>query len=88
MNIEEVSLAEALRSAGQLLGHVHFVDSNRWAAGFGHTEMGPIIKALRDIGYDGYLTAEYWPYAHGPDVLLSHLSASMDAILALGAGDG
>jgi len=61
MNIEEVSLAEALRSAGRFLGHVHFVDSNRWAAGFGHTEMGPIVKALRDIGYEGYLSAEILP---------------------------
>ena len=61
MNIEEVSLAEALRAAGQWIGHVHFADSNRQAIGFGHTPIGPILGALRAIGYQGYLSAEILP---------------------------
>ncbi len=61
MNIEETSLAEALRNAGARLGHVHFADSNRRAIGLGHTDVVPIIKALRDIGYQGYLSAEIFP---------------------------
>ncbi len=58
MNIEEVNVAEAIRQAGADVGHVHFVDSNRSAAGMGHTDFAPIATALRDIGYDGYLSAE------------------------------
>src|SRR5438876_3271981 len=46
MNIEEVSIADSLRAVGRHLGHVHFVDSNRSAIGFGHIEMEPIIRAL------------------------------------------
>lgn len=61
MNIEEGAIAEALRQAGARVGHVHFADSNRRAIGFGHTEVEPIITALRDIGYDGYLSAEILP---------------------------
>ena len=61
MNIEERCVAEALRAAGPLVGHVHFVDSNRQAIGSGHTDMAPIMAALRDIGYDGYLSAEILP---------------------------
>jgi sugar phosphate isomerase/epimerase len=61
MNIEESSMAEAFRTAGSLVGHVHFVDSNRLAVGFGHTDMAPIMAALRDIGYTGYLAAEVLP---------------------------
>lgn len=63
MNIEEVNLAESIRQAGQLIGHVHFVDSNRRAAGYGHTPFAPIGRALRAIGYEGYLSAEAfaWP---------------------------
>jgi sugar phosphate isomerase/epimerase len=61
MNIEETDLAEALVEAGTLVGHVHFADSNRRAIGFGHTAAAPIIKALRGIGYDGYLSAEILP---------------------------
>jgi sugar phosphate isomerase/epimerase len=61
MNIEEPDLATALREAGDLVGHVHFADSNRRAIGFGHTDVGPIIDALREIGYAGYLSAEILP---------------------------
>jgi sugar phosphate isomerase/epimerase len=61
MNIEEVNLADALRAAGPHVGHVHFADSNRRAAGMGHTDFGPIVDALRGIGYNGYLSAEVLP---------------------------
>ncbi len=61
MNIEEIDIAAALREAGSLVGHVHFADSNRQAIGFGHTNIPPIIEALRSIGYAGYLSAEVLP---------------------------
>ncbi len=62
MNIEEVNLADALRAAGRHVGHVHFADSNRRAAGLGHTDFAPVVAALRDIGYAGYLSAEVFAY--------------------------
>jgi sugar phosphate isomerase/epimerase len=61
MNLEEADLADALRDAGSLVGHVHFADSNRRAIGLGHTSVPPIIGALRDIDYTGYLSAEIIP---------------------------
>jgi sugar phosphate isomerase/epimerase len=61
MNIEETNLADAVRVAGPFIGHIHFADSNRKAAGFGHTDFALIIKALNDIGYSGYLSAEVLP---------------------------
>ena len=61
MNIEEASIAAGLRDAGRHIGHVHFVDSNRQAAGRGHMDYAPIAKALHDIGYDGYASAEAFP---------------------------
>ena len=61
MNIEEPDIAAALREAGSMVGHVHFADSNRQAIGFAHTNVAPVIAALRDIGYTGYLSAEILP---------------------------
>ena len=61
MNIEEADPAQALRRAGQRVGHVHFVDSNRQAAGRGHLNFHAIADALRDIGYGGYASAEAFP---------------------------
>jgi sugar phosphate isomerase/epimerase len=61
MNIEEADLRTSLVAAGRYLGHVHFADSNRRAAGMGHTDFAPIVAALREIGYAGYLSAEILP---------------------------
>ena len=62
MNIEEQNIAQSIRLAGPAIGHVHFADSNRRAAGFGHTDFRPIIWALRDVRYNGYLSAEILPW--------------------------
>ncbi len=61
MNIEEASIAAAIVECGPWLGHVHFVDSNRQAAGRGHLDFAPISKALREVGYVGYASAEAFP---------------------------
>jgi sugar phosphate isomerase/epimerase len=76
MNIEEASIEQALINAGTYVGHVHFVDSNRQAAGLGHINYPPIIQALKQINYQGYLSAEALPL---PD---SHTAATktMEAI--------
>ena len=58
MNIEERDMAASIRFAGELVGHVHFADSNRQAPGRGHIDFVPIATALQDIGYKGYLSAE------------------------------
>jgi sugar phosphate isomerase/epimerase len=61
MNIEEISIADAVRATGAHLGHFHIVDSNRRAAGMGHLDYAEIIAALADIGYAGWLSAEILP---------------------------
>ncbi len=58
MNIEEVSIADALRAGGKYIGHFHFADSNRQAVGWGHTEVAPIVAALHEIDYRGYISGE------------------------------
>jgi sugar phosphate isomerase/epimerase len=61
MNIEEPDLAATLRTIAPRLGHVHFADSNREAIGHGHTDPAPVLAALREIRYQGYLSAEILP---------------------------
>ncbi|GAB3958496.1 sugar phosphate isomerase/epimerase [Spirosoma harenae] len=62
MNIEEASIPDSIRSAGSHIGHVHFADSNRHPIGMGHTAMAEVATALADVGYDGYISAEAFPY--------------------------
>lgn len=61
-NIEEIDIAAALRATSTDVGHIHFVDSNRRAAGMGHLDYEPIAAALREINYNGYASAEVLSY--------------------------
>lgn len=61
MNIEEVSISQAVRDAGSRLRYAHVADSNRWAPGLGHVDYPPLLDALRSVGYDGWLSAEVLP---------------------------
>jgi sugar phosphate isomerase/epimerase len=58
MNIEERSIPDAIAAAAGRLVNFHFVDSNRQAPGWGHTDMAGILAALRSIGYDRFLSME------------------------------
>lgn len=58
MNIEEKNPAEAVRRAGDLLGHFHACGSDRGTPGNDHMDWAAIGAALRDIGYDGNVVIE------------------------------
>lgn len=73
--VAKIHLKDFKSAIGNLQGFTMLLEGNvNWA------EVGSAIGA---IGYSGYLTAEYGPYVHAPDTLLSHLSASMDAIIEM-----
>ena len=66
MNIEEKSLPATIKRGGEHVIHVHIADSNRQAAGRGHTDFKAVVNALNSIGYDRYLTMEFLPPAADP----------------------
>jgi sugar phosphate isomerase/epimerase len=66
MNIEEESIAGSIRENAKHVGHLHFADSNRRPAGMGHPDMTDIARALMDVGYNGYASAEALPWPN-PD---------------------
>jgi sugar phosphate isomerase/epimerase len=61
MNIEDGDIYETVVSARDRLGYVHIADSNRWPPGFGHFDFESFFKALYDIGYEGWVSAECLP---------------------------
>ena len=75
MNIEEADLPAAIRLGGSQIGHIHFVDSNRRSVGCGHLAVAPVIAALREIGYQGYLSAEALPYPNSDDAAAQTMRA-------------
>jgi sugar phosphate isomerase/epimerase len=61
MNIEDASIADSLRQAAPCLWHMHVADSNRLSPGKGHFDFSGMIETLKQVGYDGYLSAELLP---------------------------
>jgi sugar phosphate isomerase/epimerase len=61
MNIEDVSIEQGFRQAGEKLWHIHIADSNRHYPGSGHIQYDSIFVALEDMGYHGYVSAEMLP---------------------------
>jgi sugar phosphate isomerase/epimerase len=62
MNIEEYDMADSIRRNSRWIRHVHFADSNRRPIGNGHTEMNLVAEALHEVDYDGYVSAEAFPW--------------------------
>jgi sugar phosphate isomerase/epimerase len=83
MNIEEANSAAALREAGGWVGHVHFADSNRRAIGMGHTDVTPVMAALRELNYGGYLSAEILPLPDSKSAAARTMAAFRRHVLEL-----
>ncbi|MBN2656809.1 MAG: sugar phosphate isomerase/epimerase [Spirochaetales bacterium] len=76
MNIEDPSIEGAFRKHADLVGYVHFADTNRWAPGRGHMDFQSIIGSLKDIGYEGYASVEILPYPE-PDQAASEALSTL-----------
>ncbi|OQB34171.1 MAG: L-ribulose-5-phosphate 3-epimerase UlaE [Candidatus Hydrogenedentes bacterium ADurb.Bin170] len=79
----------------RILGHrvcaVHAKDFRASAGNFdgfvmlmeGDVNWPEVMAALKEIGFDGALTAEYGPYQHSTEVMLRHVRTSLEAIISL-----
>ena len=57
-NIEEKDPVQAISTLGQHLIHVHVSENDRGTPGTGHVPWDATYKALRAVGYDGWITIE------------------------------
>ena len=58
MNIEDASICASLVEAGNRCIHVHFADSNRRTPGTGHIDFVEIVRILKALGYQRYISIE------------------------------
>jgi sugar phosphate isomerase/epimerase len=58
MSIEEDDLPASVRRVGDVIGHVQLGDSGRLQPGVGHLDWPPLLSALKDVGYDGWMAME------------------------------
>lgn len=57
-NIEEKDLAASLRREGGAIGHVHLSENDRGIPGTGHVDWRGVFLALKETGYNGWMTLE------------------------------
>jgi len=57
-NIEEKHTAAAIRACGSLVGHFHASESDRGVPGTGQVRWKEAFAALKDVGYDRWVTIE------------------------------
>ncbi len=64
---EGLPLEEAVHMVAPHLRHVHANDANRLGPGMGDTDLAPLAKALREIGYDGFVSVEVFDFSPGAE---------------------
>jgi D-psicose/D-tagatose/L-ribulose 3-epimerase len=63
MGIEEKQPADAIRAAGRSLFHLQVAENDRGTPGTGHLPWSDVALALGDVGFDGAVVLETFPFA-------------------------
>jgi sugar phosphate isomerase/epimerase len=69
MNSEGRPVPEIIRSSRGGFSYFHANDVNLKGPGFGDVDFRPIAAALRDVGYDGYVSVEVFKFEEGAEVI-------------------
>jgi len=66
---DEQPIPELIRQSASHLAHFHTNDDNGRAPGTGNADYEAISTALREIGYDGYLSVEVFDFQPNPETI-------------------
>lgn len=69
MSTESKPIAELIRENREWLAHFHANDPNRQGPGFGKLDFVPILKALHEIDFSGWVSVEVFDYSPGAERL-------------------
>ncbi|HEY7119557.1 MAG TPA: sugar phosphate isomerase/epimerase family protein [Tepidisphaeraceae bacterium] len=67
MSSEPTPMPQIIRNSAKHLAHFHANDPNLLGPGMGEVKFEPIIKALREVEYDGYLSVEVFDFKPGAE---------------------
>jgi sugar phosphate isomerase/epimerase len=65
MASETIAIPELIHRHRELLAHFHVNDPNRQGPGFGELDFHPILQALGEIDYGGWVSVEVFDYTPG-----------------------
>ena len=69
MSSETKPIPQIIRESWPHFGYVHANDVNMKGPGFGEVDFRPIAAALKEVGYDGFVSVEVFKFDEGPEVI-------------------
>jgi sugar phosphate isomerase/epimerase len=66
---EAKPIPQIIRESSPHFAHFHANDKNMKGPGFGDVDFIPIAQALKEVGYDGYVSVEVFDFAEGPEAI-------------------
>jgi sugar phosphate isomerase/epimerase len=69
MSSEAKPIPQIIRESWPNFAYFHANDKNLKGPGFGEVDFKPIAAALKEVGYDGYVSVEVFNFDEGPEVI-------------------
>ncbi len=81
MSTEATPIPQLIRDHADALLHFHANDPNKQGPGMGDVDFVPIFAALKDIGYDRWVSVEVFDYEPGIERLVTESIQNMKAAM-------
>ncbi len=85
MATESIPIDEVIRRNHAMLAHFHANDANRQGPGFGDVDFVPIMQALGEVDYQGWVSVEVFDYTPGIERLVRESIVYLQECLARAA---
>ena len=82
MSDEAKPIPQIIHESKDWFVHFHTNDPNLLGPGMGEVKYEPIIKALREVNYTGWLSTEVFNYELGPDVIAERSLSYLKQVMA------
>jgi sugar phosphate isomerase/epimerase len=69
MSCESRPIPQIIRESWPHFAYFHANDKNLKGPGFGDVDFRPIAAALKEVGYDGYVSVEVFKFEEGPEAI-------------------
>lgn len=83
---ESKPIPEIIRESWPRFAHFHANDKNLKGPGFGEVDFRPIAAALKEAGYQGFVSVEVFDFTEGPEVIATKSLEYLRQVFGPGSG--